>query len=248
MNHTDLIDRLVAYWGSGSNEPREWLDYRFIQIAGGKHDQDIPAGINNPYWDVIRRMPCVQAPWQPAPTPFQYERNLGISRAELVRTYSWAIPTPGDIAWIGGLLDGRGMVEVGAGSGYWAWQLAQAGADVVAYEPNSPDDNKYVGVDEPYHPLLWGDETATAAHPDRALLMCWPSYAEPWAAKALSAYEGDLLFYVGEGEGGCCADDDFFALLDGEWTEIGSSPHHITWWAIRCRITAYRRGKPGGGR
>lgn len=42
---------------------------------------------------------------------------------------------------------------------YWAWQLAQAGIDVAAYEPNNPESNRYVGVDEPYHPLLRGDET-----------------------------------------------------------------------------------------
>lgn len=243
-----MLAKIDAYWASSAVEPRDWFDHRYVQIAGTEHDQPVPDGVQNPYWDVIQRMPCVQEPWKPIPSPYPYQSRLGIRRDDLVCTYAWSIPSPGDIAWLAGLLDGRGVVEIGAGSGYWAWQLAQAGIDVAAYEPNNPESNRYVGVDEPYHPLLRGDETAAAQHPDRALLLSWPSYAEPWAAQALACYEGDLLVYVGEGEGGCCADDKFFALLEDGWSLVGSSPHHVTWWAIHCGLSVYRRGGSGGDR
>ena len=89
--------------------------------------------------------------------------------------------------------------------------------------------------------LLRDDHAAPKHHPDRALFLCWPSYAEPWAAQALACYTGDMLIYAGEGEGGCTADDEFFRLLDAEWEEIGDSPAHISYWGIHCYLTAYRR-------
>lgn len=224
---------------------RHRLDRDLFQIAGTEHDQLVPDGIVNPYWELIRRMPSRNdLPWRGI-TPYGYIPELDIGRTALVTTYAWSIPSPGDIAWISDMLDGRAVVEVGAGSGYWAWQLAQASVDVVAYEPEEFADNTFVGVAEPYVHLLKDDASAAAKHPDRALLLSWPSYELPWAAHALASYRGDLLIYAGESEGGCCADDAFFELLDAEWAQIGDSPHHRTWWGINCRLTAYRRTSGG---
>jgi hypothetical protein len=86
-----------------------------------------------------------------------------------------------------------------------------------------------------------GDHGEVAHHPDRAMLLCWPSYDEPWAAWSLAAYKGDQLFYIGEGPGGCCADDEFFSLLDAEWEEAGDCPAHVSYAGIHCYLTEYRR-------
>jgi len=45
----------------------------------------------------------------------------------------------------------------------------------------------------------------------------------------------------GEPEGGCCADDAFFGMLDAEWDEVGDCPHHVTFGGIHCYLTEYRR-------
>ncbi|MGW4663244.1 hypothetical protein [Streptosporangium sandarakinum] len=241
------LNALSSYWARGGNEI--YPGRRLFRIAGTEHDQLVPAGVENPYWELIRQMPSTdERRWQGV-TPYGYdEYELGVGRIAAVTAYSWSIPSPGDIAWITNALDGRGVVEVGAGSGYWAWQMAQAGVDVVAYEPNEAADNTFVHVAEPYHPLLRDDASAAGRHPDRALFLSWPNYSHPWAAQALSSYQGDLLIYVGEGWGGCCGDDDFFELLNTEWVEVGESPHHRTWWGINCRLIAYRRkSAPQGG-
>lgn len=215
---------------------------KLYPIAGSVHDQQVPEGVSNPYWEIVRALPSVELGWGfDGVTPYGYNIGLSVGRHSLVTTYSWAIPTPGDIAWIGGILAGRGVVEVGAGSGYWAWQLAQAGVDVVAYEPQEITKNTFVEIDEAYYPLLQGDASAASKHPDRALLLCWPSYNDPWASHALAAYTGDLLLYVGEMDGGCCADDTFFELLDAEWSEVDRSLRHVTWDGIHCRLIAYTR-------
>ena len=174
-----------------------------------------------------------------APMPGKDGRCL-VSRTSLCGLYSWSIPSPGDIAWILERAAGRGIVEPGAGAGYWAWQLAQAGADVAAYEPQDPADNHHVDGG-PWFPVQRGDHTAVAAHPDRSLLLCWPTYADPWAAEALAAYEGDQLFYAGEGEGGCCADGEFFEALTAGWEDAGDCPFHVSYSGINCYLTEFRR-------
>lgn len=117
--------------------------------------------------------------------------------------------------------------------------MRQAGIDAVAYEPLDIADNKYARRE--WAELLRDGHDAPRRHPDRALFLCWPSYGDPWASHALACYEGDLLIYAGEGEGGCCADDEFFKLIDSEWEEAGVSPSHVSFWGIHCYLTAYRR-------
>lgn len=238
-----VLAGLAAYWANP--EPDRYSHRIPERIAGSKWDQQIPEGVRNPYWEILRQMP-MSFRYSERPEPDSYffapgepKRTL-TDRTYLTTAFAWSIPSPGDIAWIRDRLGGRGVVEPGAGSGYWAWQLSQSGVDVVAYEPEAPEYNKYVAT-KPWFPVLHGDHGDVKHHPDRALLLCWPSYGEPWAAWALSAYTGDQLFYVGEGPGGCCADDEFFCLLDAEWAEAGDSPHHITFSGIHCYLTEYRR-------
>lgn len=247
VHYWALMASLAEFWQNPA--PHDFTGRVPGRIAGSEHDQLTPEGISNPYWEIIRHAPLdtIGQPWRNyRPEPDAYFSEPGtrgrylVSRTVLCPMYSWSIPSPGDIAWITERSEGRGIVETGAGGGYWAWQLAQAGADVVAYEPVAPEDNKFVTGPE-WHPVLRGDHGETARHPDRSLLLCWPSYSEPWAAWSLAAYKGDQLFYAGEGEGGCCADDEFFSLLSAEWEEAGDCPHHVSYSGIHCYLTEYRR-------
>ena len=241
VDHDRAMQTLATYWAHGG-EPG-LLGGRTFRIADTPGDQPVPQHTENPYWSLIRHYPAINdAPWRGV-TPFSYPTGLPFGREALVRTYSWSIPSPGDVTWMAALLAGRGVVEIGAGTGYWAWQFAQAGVDVVAYEPCPAADNKFIVVDQPYHPLTQDDASAAARHHDRALFVSWPDYGGSWATQALSCYQGDLLIYAGEMHGGCCADDDFFTLLDKEWVEIGASRHHYTWWGINDQLTAYRRAE-----
>lgn len=219
------------------------------RIAGGELDQPVPEGVQNPYWEIIRQLPLDEAvlPWNTRPEPMLHwlsgareEYRVFADRFDMCGTYSWSICSPGDIAWLKGILDGRAVVETGAGTGYWAWQMEQAGISVAAYEPNPPEPGNHFASRE-WTTVLRDDHSASKHHPDRALFLCWPSYSDPWAAQSLACYSGDLLIYAGEGEGGCTADDEFFRLLDAEWEEIGTAPRHVSFWGIHCYLTAYRR-------
>lgn len=216
-------------------------------IAWTNHDQRSPDGVENPLWEVARIMPTRPNPWTGAP---EIERRIpadhlfartGIDREALCGVYAWAIPTPGDLAWIVKHLNGQDVVEIGAGTGYWAWMLTQYGVNVTAYDPYPPgEDNNYVRGG-PYHPILPAGIEAAAKHPDRALMLCWPSFGEPWATHTLAAYQGDALIWVGGDWDGCCADETFFELRNAEWDLVEASPHHVTYFEISCRLELYRR-------
>ena len=93
------------------------------------------------------------------------------------------------------------LVEVGAGTGYWAYLLRRMGADVVAYDqapPGGGRPNRYHPEARPWTEVLEGDATVLANHRDRALFVCWPpAFSALW--EALRFYAGDVVVYVGDG-------------------------------------------------
>jgi len=125
------------------------------------------------------------------------------ARGYATSAYAWAVPSPEAIEKIAAWSP---ILEVGAGRGYWAKLLAEAGADVIATDPWAPEDTFY-----PVEKLL--DTEAVRKHGSgRTLLMVWPPYDMSVAFDALRAFEevgGRRLVYVGEGSGGCTADDAF---------------------------------------
>ena len=66
--------------------------------------------------------------------------------------------------------------------------------------------------------LVESGDVAAAESEAEALVLCWPGYEDPMAVRALRAFRGGLLVYMGEGRGGCTADDAFFEELRGGWT------------------------------
>ncbi|MFL5813669.1 MAG: hypothetical protein ACJ763_08835 [Bdellovibrionia bacterium] len=128
------------------------------------------------------------------------------ARKKLIWAYSWAIPNDEAIA---ALKEFSPLLELGAGTGYWAWLLRQSGADILACDRNSVAPPHWTAV-EP------GDEKVVSRHSHRSLFLCWPSYQEPLAFEALQAYSGQRVAYVGE-LNGRTADDAFHRLLSEEY-------------------------------
>lgn len=230
---------------------QEWAAGRMQGIGGDstqrlcdtEYDQQSEA--ENPYWDIVRLLPMddTEHTWREHAVEVEWFRvPEAVRRDALVRRYAWSIPTPHDMAWLAGQLGGQGVVEVGAGTGYWAWQLQQAGVDVAAYDRYASRDDHYREAVR-YHPVATAPAEVAGEHPDRALLLCWPPYNTSMAAEALRAYEGDTVVYVGEPGSGCTADEEFHETLDKEWRQVGSAPRHVTWWGIHDYVTVWRHGQ-----
>lgn len=154
------------------------------------------------------------------------------ARGRLVDQYAWAIPNDEAIEL---LVSVGPIVEIGAGKGYWASLVRQAGGDIVAYDIRVRVDS-YTGIEE-------GGPEYAGAHHDRTLLLCWPPYDTDMAYDALYSYleaGGRRVVYVGEGRGGCTANDGFYDLLAQRtrWVDEIEIP---TWCGIRDSLTVWER-------
>lgn len=170
-----------------------------------------------------------------------------VDRYAWVRRFGFAVPNDEAIRVIGGY---GPVLEVGAGCGCWAKELTRAGVDVVATDPHPPPTESNVdGADYSFDRQLYSVErldglTALEKYPGRSLLMVWPCYFRPWPAEVLRAYRGEVVCYVGEGEGGCTGNDEFHGLLNWHFREIES----VTipqWRGLHDLLYVYRRKREG---
>jgi len=130
-----------------------------------------------------------------------------IFREKLVKIYAWAITDPNALKAIVKATKDTGMVEIGAGKGYWASLLSNCGVNIIAYD-NGKD--KWIGG---YYNVEKAGTEMVSSHQDKALFLCWPPYDTSMAYDCISKYEGNTLIYIGEAKGGCNANDEFFHFV-----------------------------------
>lgn len=134
------------------------------------------------------------------------------NRSEGCERYAFAVPSPEALALLVAMSP---LVEIGAGTGYWASLIRQSGGDIVAYDIKEDSWEKWFPYGD-FGGVEFGTTAAASDHPDRTLFLCWPPYASPMAYTALKFYEeagGQRVVYIGEGPGGCTADDQFFCAV-----------------------------------
>lgn len=129
-------------------------------------------------------------------------------RRRLAHKYAWAVPND---AALDAIVARSPIVELGAGTGYWAALLQERGCDVLAFDP-IPDST--------YTTVHTGNHLLAAAHPDRTLFLCWPTFGESWSSDALRLYDGHCVIYVGEWRG-CTGDALLHDMLE-------------TWELVQC--------------
>ncbi|TFG37253.1 MAG: hypothetical protein E4H39_02500 [Syntrophobacterales bacterium] len=135
--------------------------------------------------------------------------NLSVAlseyRPELITKYAFSIPVMETLEIIAGYSP---LVEIGAGTGYWAMCLAEAGAEIEAFDIKPPDENTpYDWFDTNYwfgdtwYTVGEGDESMAAACPEMALFLSWPMPESPMAYNALQHYKGaggHTVIYIGD--------------------------------------------------
>jgi hypothetical protein len=122
----------------------------------------------------------------------------GDVRLALAQRFAYVVP---DAASLTMLRELGPLVEMGAGTGYWAYQLRAAGADVIAFDAAPPDGD----IPNRYHPptptwteVLHGDHTALGSYSGRALFLCWPPLFSS-LGDCLLWYTGDTVACIGDG-------------------------------------------------
>lgn len=121
------------------------------------------------------------------------------TRENCITSYGFAIPTERALREIAAI-SSNGIIEIGAGTGYWAKLLRIMGVDVLACDDSSGVYSFTIGsqsrVDRvDYRKILKKDE----AH-RRTLLVVWPDGDN---LQIFDRYRGDTVVYVGELGEGC---------------------------------------------
>ncbi len=146
-------------------------------------------------------------------------------RSYFIKKYSFAIPNEEALLEI---CKHSPILEIGCGSGYWAYELRKKGCDIVATDKYEWYKDKEDGVIKHHQygfHYQWIEVIeridaleAIEKYPERTLMLCWPSCGEGWAARALKHYKGDKLIYIGEW-GDACGDDEMVKILDRDYEE-----------------------------
>lgn len=208
------------------------------------------AASDNPYWDDVE--PHIrETEWpyhgglQIGGFSLQQMRDFDyaslLDRYQFVPKYSWTVTDPASVKFVA-KHSGAGLFDPMAGTGYWAYVLGQVGVDVICYDLD-PHENQWHGGGGLYTDIKAMDCAESAAlHPDRTMLLSWPPYGTDVGARALKAYGGNKVIYMGEGQGGCTGSDRMFNLFSKGWKEVACH-RPVQWWGVRDRITVYERAK-----
>jgi hypothetical protein len=233
---SEYLDMAPNLAGTGDPRADAAFDLRFVHyVTGGS------AVSANPYWETV------------APSVFEHEgrrvvnggnpegsARLAYAQMLLQGIYSYAIPAPETIEWVNAFRAGQRIVELGAGRGYWAAQLAHAGIPVDAYDTEPPDTTENVSFprggkqSDVWHPVEHLDDRAGRA--DHVLFLCWPpGWGSTMASEALQSFErsgGRRLIFIGQPRGGMTGDDAFFDALSAGWELADEDARFVSWWNL----------------
>lgn len=165
------------------------------------------AGIQNPYHS--RALSLIGSPG--------LSRKKLQLRRKLRRHYAYSVPNQ---AAIETLVRAGPLVEIGAGLGYWARLVGEAGGDILCFDPYEPKANEYGNRRSTYAPVREGSAAQAAEYPERTFVMMWPddyNQESGWSDLALEMYldaGGDRFIFVGEDKGGASGSDRLFELAE----------------------------------
>lgn len=162
--------------------------------------------------------------------------RLKLIRELLVYKYAWAIPCKKALESIA---EHSPIIEVGAGSGFWAKLLNEKGVEIVAYDSISDGGSKnYL---KKWFDVRQGNEQSILPHPDHTLFLCWPPYGDEMATDALKQYKGKTVLYVGE-EYGVTASPSFFEFIEEHFVEEEVIELPV-WPGLRDKLFVFTRKK-----
>jgi hypothetical protein len=120
------------------------------------------------------------------------------SLTTLAQRYSYVFPDDRSLAALARL---GPLIEMGAGTGYWAYRLRALGVDIVAFDQAPPDGarpNRYHATTPTWTEVVAGDHSILTRYSDRALLLCWPPLFSS-LGESLTYYSGNTLAVIGDG-------------------------------------------------
>lgn len=135
---------------------------------------------------------------------------------------SFSIPTTEALASIAKFANRAPIVEYLAGTGYWSW-LLQNEFNVKVICTDKTNDHFKVSQYKTFLPVLRKHISKPVA--DTVSFISWVPYTSTIALPFLRRMAPESkLVWIGEGDGGCCADDKTYEYLDNSFECVESVP------------------------
>lgn len=180
-----------------------WTPY--VDFFASRKMNACPSGIDNPYWDLTRHP--------------QFHGSNGL---DLWKEFCWGIVPSSDDAKK--IAEFSPLVEIGAGSGYWAYLISQHGATIHAYDKFIPKTAETKWARKLWYDVKQGGPEVAREYTDPwTLLLIRPPSDEhaPMAKEILKNFKGKRFIYAGE-VCGSNANKSFFDYLYGNFTQAYS--------------------------
>lgn len=144
--------------------------------------------------------------------------------------YSFAIPNEEAIEEI---VKYSPLIEIGAGSGYWAYLINKKGGDIITF------DNKRREYDKYWYNVNYGNTNKVKEYPERTLFLCWPENEDSMGFDSIKNSISETVILIGE-KNGCTGSKGMDSLLRRNYT----LEKHISipqWMCNRDRLTIYSK-------
>lgn len=146
---------------------------------------------------------------------FYYSATMFSARQIVIQEYGYPLLNNKFLNDFATILKNDKVLDVGAGSGFLAKQLNARGINITAIDKYQSNNN--YGFTTPYFKIYEDDGVNHLKNSGimyDTIILSWPPYDTDMAYKILEALvPGQRLIYIGEGQGGCTADEAFFKLL-----------------------------------
>lgn len=166
-------------------------------------------------------------------------------REKFVKQYGWSIITKEQLDFLAMFLRSKKVIDVAGGSGLITSELRRRRVDITLNDiAMSPTLCRYYRTSQIVPVDIAEDICKLDTSEYNAFIFSWPSYDEKWTSDALAKLKsGDIVVYLGEGEGGCTGDRKFHKMLSGLFIKLENiseklNDDHIQfggihdWWRI----------------
>jgi len=180
-------------------------------------------------------------------TNFSLNMALSLFRDDYINNYGFYLVNDKFINITDKLFRNNKILEVGAGTGFLSKLLQDVGLDVTPTD-KSIENNQY-GFSKKHTDIIEVDSIKHLKDNNSKydmVIMSWPDYSSSFANNILkNMTQGQILMYIGEGYGGCTANDDFYdklencaSLLEKETSLY--KPANLAWFGIHDRVKLYK--------
>lgn len=154
--------------------------------------------------------------------------------------YAYAVPTSAALQTIQQYAP---VLEVGAGTGYWAHLLKNQGIQITAVDSvpttTEGEQNEYHANVPPFFPVSKGGTQVVRKNATSSLFLCFPPPEDTMALDALRLYTGQHVIHVGEWEG-FTGSTDFEKMLFSQF-ELIERNELPNWQDTSYDLTVWRR-------